>query len=182
MSGVSRTRAELSRIIGVKFVRACELTGSFVVLYSARAQGLDESDGKYALSCEEHGSLLSIKSVGYGRSFAAISHEWCEGCRKLYTESSDSLVIVVPDSIVRLFQMDDQSIRNDVYDGAFWRSSKRTSCEFLISLRGARQLQKDLTEAADGHWDGGSPLENANVVRSAAAYLRKLTARLGGVA
>lgn len=59
--------------------RRNEINRGWVVIYNAAAQGLDTSDGKYAVVCEQHHVILNVKSVASARPLLRFP-EFCEQC------------------------------------------------------------------------------------------------------
>ena len=51
----------------------------WVVIYNAKEQGLDDSDGKYAVVCQTHKTILNTTNLPKARS-AMKSVDFCEKC------------------------------------------------------------------------------------------------------
>lgn len=88
----------------------------------------------------------------------------------------EMIEVKVPWSIVRLYQMDDGSIRA-IYQ-AEWLRSTRSYVLFRMTREGAKKLLLDACAAADGHWNGGSPQQNSGNIRAGLAFAPKLRALL----
>lgn len=89
---------------------------------------------------------------------------------------SGRLTVRVPHSVWRMFQFDDGGVLA-IYEAVPVRSTSKYA-EYTMTTAGAAKLLHDVTNAAGGWLDGGTPLENANIVRSAAAYKRTLAKQL----
>ena len=53
----------------------------WVVIYNAKEAGIDDAGGKYAVVCEEHGTILNTSSVPKARPLLKYP-EFCEDCRR----------------------------------------------------------------------------------------------------
>lgn len=51
----------------------------WVVIYNAKEAGLDDSDGKYAVVCETHSTIVNTTSLPKARQ-AMKYPDFCEGC------------------------------------------------------------------------------------------------------
>lgn len=61
-------------------------TGATIQIYIADTQGIDTRGPKYAIVCEEHGSIWGANSIATAKIRGAHSDDWCDGCREvLYT-------------------------------------------------------------------------------------------------
>ena len=49
-------------------------------IYIAKMQGIDDTDGKYAVVCNKHNSIVNVKSLKKARS-SMKAVDFCEGCR-----------------------------------------------------------------------------------------------------
>ncbi len=59
--------------------RKNNINRGWVVIYIATQQGLDNSDGKYAVVCEKHSIICNTSSIPKARPF--LKHpEFCEQC------------------------------------------------------------------------------------------------------
>ena len=72
-------RKPFNNSIGYVASRHNLINGGWVVIYVAKEQGLDDSDGKYAISCELHHVLTNAPSVLKARRFLKYP-EFCESC------------------------------------------------------------------------------------------------------
>ena len=59
--------------------RRSGLNRGWVVIYYAKEQGLDDTDGKYAVVCQTHNSIVNTTSLPKAR-FAMKSVDFCEKC------------------------------------------------------------------------------------------------------
>jgi hypothetical protein len=59
--------------------RKNDINQGWVVLYIAAEQGLDVTDGKYAIVCETHSTILNTSSIPKARPFLKYP-EFCELC------------------------------------------------------------------------------------------------------
>lgn len=66
--------------------RRNEINRGWVVIYRAQEQGIDVGPDKYAVVCEQHGTICGVSSVANGRSFLRIP-EFCEACMKEATHA-----------------------------------------------------------------------------------------------
>ena len=58
-------------------------TGTTIVLVEAERQNIDADDGgRWALVCDDHGSILQADQQANLWTWAAHSEEWCNDCRK----------------------------------------------------------------------------------------------------
>ena len=53
----------------------------WVVIYNAQEQGIDDSDGKYAIVCQTHKTILNTKNLPNARSAMKCPDGFCDGCR-----------------------------------------------------------------------------------------------------
>ena len=60
-------------------------TGVIVILVDAESQGINVEDGgKWALICDDHGSLLQDDKQSNLRGWLAHPEDWCEECREIF--------------------------------------------------------------------------------------------------
>ena len=52
-----------------------------VVIYNAKKQGIDDADGKYAVVCQTHHSIVNATSLPKARGAMKFPESFCEGCR-----------------------------------------------------------------------------------------------------
>ena len=57
------------------------LNRGWVVIYNASEAGLDDADGKYAVVCQTHGSIVNTTSLLKARSAMKCPDSFCDGCR-----------------------------------------------------------------------------------------------------
>ena len=58
------------------------LTDGYLTIYRAKEQGIDDSDGKYAVVCSAHATIIKTSSISSARQ----SMKWpdfCEYCLKI---------------------------------------------------------------------------------------------------
>ena len=60
-----------------------KVNNGWVVIYRAAEQGMDASDGKYAVVCEMHATICNVSSIPKARSFLKLP-EFCEYCMNEY--------------------------------------------------------------------------------------------------
>lgn len=74
------TRADLKQNAGFMAARQNDVTGGWVTIYVAAAQGIDVGEGnKYAVVCEEHGTILGTNSLRVARPTMRYP-EFCDAC------------------------------------------------------------------------------------------------------
>lgn len=59
--------------------RRNDINQGWVVIYVAADQGIDTSDGKYAVVCEKHSTICNTSSIPKARPFLK-RPEFCEEC------------------------------------------------------------------------------------------------------
>ncbi len=67
--------------------RRNEINRGWVVIYIAKQQKLDTSDGKYAIVCEKHSVICNTTSIPKARPFLKYP-EFCERCMDDYRAKS----------------------------------------------------------------------------------------------
>jgi hypothetical protein len=58
------------------------LNRGWVVIYLAKEQGLDATNGKYAVVCQTHHTIVNTKNLPLARTSMKNPSEFCQGCRK----------------------------------------------------------------------------------------------------
>lgn len=77
-------KEEAKRRDGCIELRKCRATGKLVGLYRSGEAGLEEdAEGKYTTVCEEHGTLVSHRTLAVARSWLADPAGWCDECREI---------------------------------------------------------------------------------------------------
>jgi hypothetical protein len=51
----------------------------YVVIYNAKEHGLDDTDGKYAVVCKTHGTIVNTTSLPKARAIMK-AVDFCEAC------------------------------------------------------------------------------------------------------
>jgi hypothetical protein len=88
----ARTRlAGSETLVGERYRSVAKATGTTVVLVSCVEQGIPVSDGgRWAVICEEHGSLIQDDIQENLRQIMAEPHHWCDACVRKDVEDSVS--------------------------------------------------------------------------------------------
>lgn len=83
VSGARRTRAQLDRAqrqragcVSLAYSRA---TGALRGVYRAEDQGFDPDSGKWAVVCEDHGTILQVDTRAH--AMASDTADFCDECR-----------------------------------------------------------------------------------------------------
>lgn len=81
---------EAKKEAGLVERRRCRLTGFEVGLYNGLESGIDsDADSPWVTMCEEHGNLVSHRTLRLARSHMVVP-EWCEECQKLMTAREEA--------------------------------------------------------------------------------------------
>jgi hypothetical protein len=59
-----------------------KLTGDWNVIVNAKEHGIDDADGKYAVVCNAHGTIINVASLPKARPFMK-DPQFCEACEAL---------------------------------------------------------------------------------------------------
>ena len=68
-----------SHLAGYVAERRNPYTGDWNVLWDAREAYIDDADGRWACTCEKHGTIVNCTSQKAARSHLATA-DWCEEC------------------------------------------------------------------------------------------------------
>lgn len=75
-----RLLAAASDDAGLLQRRKARSTGTTVSIYDREEAGVD-GDGRYVLTCEDHGMMLAVTTLTTAKRFATVPDEWCGVCR-----------------------------------------------------------------------------------------------------
>jgi hypothetical protein len=67
--------------VGYIASRRNDVNRGWVVIYNAKEAGIDDAGGKYAVVCEEHGTILNTTSIPKARPLLKYP-EFCTDCRR----------------------------------------------------------------------------------------------------
>lgn len=86
MSTETTSRVAVTDVLGnagLIEVRVRRQTGRIVSIYNNAEQGLNDNVGTepYSTVCEDHGGLVSHRTLALARSWAAEPLTWCESCQ-----------------------------------------------------------------------------------------------------
>lgn len=56
-------------------------TGTIVAIYDGIAADMDVTVGRWQTVCEDHGTIISHKTLALANSHASVPQDWCEGCQ-----------------------------------------------------------------------------------------------------
>lgn len=85
MSKHRLSRAELDRrkrsLAGCRRLAYARSTGALTAIYDAALQGMDDTWGRWAIVCEDHGSMIESDTLKRAQWVATEPEEWCEACQ-----------------------------------------------------------------------------------------------------
>jgi hypothetical protein len=82
-------RKPYNHLAGYVASRRNKVNGAYAVLYRAKEQGIDPSDGPWATVCELHNTICNHRTLALARGHLPLV-EWCEACQaaRLWHSSS----------------------------------------------------------------------------------------------
>lgn len=91
---------------GLRSYRIAEQTGRPVAVYDGIEAGLDTSSGKWQTICEEHGTIISHRTLKLALSHAADPLSWCEECQRLSQEPQSQVLKIDLDETRQLMDVE----------------------------------------------------------------------------
>lgn len=74
-------RVRKSDDAGLRRYRVSPVTSTRVAVYHAEQAMLDASDGPWACVCEDHGTILNVRTLRIALATYVDPREWCDACR-----------------------------------------------------------------------------------------------------
>ena len=76
-------RASAPDYAGLRSYHRAESTGRFVGVYDGEPAGMDTDAGRWQTVCEDHGSIISHRTLKLAMWHSVHPEEWCEACGEL---------------------------------------------------------------------------------------------------
>jgi hypothetical protein len=65
---------------GLRSYTRASSTGTHVGVYDGESAGMDTDGGRWQTVCEEHGNIISHRTLALAMSFRCCPEEWCDRC------------------------------------------------------------------------------------------------------